>query len=233
MKSLRLAKTISALPFLSLWRKLRPTGAVNGLVALPVLNALVIGGLYMTVDGQPLDIHRLSAQRPYFVGTASFIAGVASWEVELLSGMLGSYAGRVSGALLSRLTYITAAVAPMIALFLALLALAAEPNLAEALLTMLVVSLGFSMLGIGIALNLGFGHDKGINNLAQLTPWLFALGASPFFPQGVPCIRWLLPPSGDQISLVWELTRTAILVLAAWMLTYRALGAKRAPVYEP
>ncbi len=233
MKSLRLARTVSALPFLSLWRKLRPAGAVNGLVALPVLNALVIGGLYMTVDGQPLDAHRLSAQWPYFVGTASFIAGIASWEVELLSGILGSYAGRVSGALLSRLTYITVAATPMIALFLTLMAFAEEPHLAEALLTMLVVSLGFSVLGTGIALNLGFGNDKGVNNLAQLTPWLFALGASPFFPQGVPCIRWLFPPSGDQISLVWELVRTVILVLVAWILSYRALGARRRPVHSP
>ncbi len=233
MKSLRLAKTVSALPFLSLWRKLRPAGAVNGLVALPVLNALVIGGLYMTVDGQPLDVQRLSAQWPYFVGTASFIAGVASWEVELLSGLLGSYAGRVSGALLSRLTYVIASVTPMIALFLTLTALAEAPNLAEGLLAMLIVGLGFSMLGTGIALNLGFGNDKGVNNLAQLTPWLFALGASPFFPQGVPYIRWLFPPSGDHAVLGFELARAVLMVSIAWFLTHRALGARRMPLFTP
>ncbi len=187
----------------------------------------------MPVDGQPLDIHRLSAQWPYFVCTASFIAGVASWEVELLSGMLGSYAGWVSGALQSRLIYVTAAVSPMIALFLTLIALAGERNLAETLLTMLIVGIGFSTLGTGIALNLGFGSDKGINNLAQLTPWPFALGASPFFPQGVPCIRWLFPPSGGHAVLGFELVRAVLMVSIAWLLTYRALGARRMPLFTP
>ncbi len=233
MRTLRASGLVAALPFRSLARKLRPTGLANGLVAIPILNALVLGGLYMTVDGHPLDVHRLAMQWPYFVASTAFVAGVASWEIELLSGMLGAYAGRASAAVLSRLVYVVAATSPIVALFLTLLAIAAEPGLLNALLAMIIVIVGFSSLGSGIALNLGFGSDKGINNLAQLTPWLFALGHSPFFPAGVPYVQWLFPPSGAEISLRYEFARAVILLALAWLLTHRALGVRRAPTYQP
>ncbi len=233
VRSLRLLTRIGTVPLVALARKQRVRGLLSGLVALPVLNALVLGGLYQTLGGAGFDLARFGAYWPYFIAVTGFVAGVASWELELLSGLLPAYAGRPLRALWSRGAYVLLSSAPLAGLFLGIrVATSPETYVRDAAL-MLVATGCLAVFGSGVALTWGFHSDKGINNLVQVAPWVFALGASPFFPQGVVGLAWLFPTGATDLAVGPELVRYGIYLVTGLLLTHIALGPRRRPVFVP
>lgn len=226
----RLARTGTA-PLVALARKQRVRGLLSSLVALPVLNALVLGGLYQTLGGEGFDLARFGAYWPYFIASTGFVAGAASWELELLSGLLRAYAGRPYAALWSRVAYVLLSSAPLLALFMGIRFFTSRETFPRDAVLMVVATFSLSVLGSGVALRLGFGHDKGINNLVQVAPWIFALGASPFFPQGVIGLALLFPANGSDLAVGLELARYAIYLVGGLLLAHAALGPRRSPVF--
>lgn len=214
-------------------RKQGLAGFLNGVVLLPVLGMLIIGGLYQTLDGQPFDIAAFSAFFPYFVGFSAFAAGAASWETELLSAIGPVFAGRPGAAVLSRAGYVATSTAPVAALF-AVLRFAVAPGTAVIdLVCIVVVSLGCAVLGCGVACWGGFRTDKGVNNVVQLTPWVFALGPSPLLPDGLGVLAWLFPGTPTTGSLGAEMVRAAVFVGVGLVLVRLSTGPRRLPTHSP
>lgn len=224
---------VTTLPLLALARKQRALGMVSSLVLLPVLSSLILGGLYQTLGGQGMDLGRFSVYWPYFLASTAFVAGVASWELELLSGLLQHFQGRSGKALWSRALYVLVASTPMFILFLALRGRYAESQLTGEVALMVLMMLAYGTLGSAVALKWGFGGDKGINNIVQVATWIFALGPSPFFPRGVPGVRVVFPTRADQMNLGVELAKIALVLLIGILLSLLAMGPRRKPVFSP
>lgn len=217
---------------LDLARKQRVHGVLSSLVILPVLNAFILAGLYQTLDGAPFDLAAFAGLYPYFIATTAFVAAAASWEVDLLTGTLQAYLGRPFRALQSRTAFISLCVLPFLMLFVSIRAVTAPDSVASDIVAMLVITIGTATIGVGVALMWGFRTDKSINNLAQVAPWVLALGPSPFFPDGVSVITWALPGGGSEDVWVEALRGACYVGVGIW-LTVRALGARRTPIYAP
>lgn len=225
-------RTVMAMPLLALIRQQSLPGLVGTLGVLPVLNVLVLGGLYQSLGGQGMDLLRFSAHWPYFVAVAAFVAGAASWEIELLSAMRGTFAGRPGKALWSRTGHVVVASSSVVLLFLALRGWFTPDQFVTDAVVMGAQLVGFATLGSGVALLWGFGSDKGVNNLVQVAPWVFALGPGPFLPSGLPVLGVLFPASGSDLIPWVEVGRSAVVLAVGLWCTHRALGPCRRPAFH-
>lgn len=227
------ATVLAFAPTLNLVRKQGVAGFVNGTVVLPLVGILILGGLYQTLDGEPLDARAFSVWYPYFVGFSAFTAGAASWEIELLSGVRAPFAGRSGAAVLSRVGYVLVALAPVTTVLLLVRVAVAPATAAQDALCCLLISVGCSVLGCGVAQRLGFGGDKGVNNVVQMTPWVFALGPSPFLGDGLGLVAWVFPGAPAPGAVVAEAVRAVVYVVVGVVLIRTATGAERRPAYIP
>ena len=225
-------RLVVAMPLLALIRQQSLTGLIGSLGVLPVLNVLVLGGLYQSLGGQGMDLLRFSAHWPYFVAVAAFVSGAASWEIELLSAMRGAIAGRPVMALWSRTGHVLVASSSVVLLFLALRAWLTPDQFATDAVVMATQVVGFATLGSGVTLLWGFGSDKGVNNLVQVAPWVFALGPGPFLPAGLPVLGMLFPASGSDLNPWVEIGRSGMILAVGLWLTHRALGPCRRPTFN-
>lgn len=224
-------RTVMGAPLVALVRQQSVPGLISALGVLPVLNALVLGGLYQSLGGRGMDLVRFSTHWPYFVAVAAFVAGAASWEMELLSATRGHYRGRVMQALGSRAGYVVVAAGSIVALFLVLRIWVGSERLGAEALVMGGQLAGFAALGSGAALAWGFGSDKGVNNLVQVAPWVFALGPGPFLPSGLPVVGGLFPANGQVLDVRVELCRALAAFVVGMLLAHQALGPGRRPVF--
>jgi hypothetical protein len=147
----------------------------------------------------------------------------------LRSGLRGS----TRAAVLSRTGYVAASTAPVAVLFAVLRFVVSPETAATDLACIVAVSVGCAVLGSGVAYWGGFRTDKGVNNVVQLTPWVFALGRSPFLPDGLGVLAWLFPGTPVAGSLGVELVRAAAYVVVGLTLVRVSTGPRRLPAYAP
>lgn len=224
---------LATAPTLNVVRKQGIVGFLNGIAILPLLGMLIVGGLYQTLDGTRFDVDEFSSFYPYFVAFSAFAAGAASWETELLSAISPVFAGRPGAALLSRTAYVLVCTAPVAATFAVLRAVTSPGTVAADLACIVMVSAGSAVLGSGAASRGGFRNDKGVNNIVQLTPWVFALGRSPFLPDGLGYVAWLFPGTPGTTSLPAEAVRSAVYLAVGLALVRASTGRRRTPPFVP
>jgi hypothetical protein len=199
---------------------------------LSVLNILLLSGLLTTVSGNAFSMARLAQQYTYFVPLVALTATVGSWETELVSGIGERYVGHTSWIWRSRLVMACVECAVPLCLFTYGLVATRPERLTAHLVTMFGMWLVFGLLGIGLGFWLGFRHEKSVNNLINLMPWVLGIGPGPFFGQEAygPAV---LMPGGFSVTgdflLEW-IKLAGLMALAVYLLVWSS-GARRNRFY--